>query len=86
VRIAIADRGKGLGTLDTARLFDRFFRGDDAVAGAGLGLAICKAIVEAHGGTIAARDRDGGGAEFSFTLPIASTITIDDEPDTEPAP
>ncbi len=42
-------------------------------AASGSGLAICKAIVEAHGGTIEARNASGGGAEFRFTLPLPAT-------------
>jgi two-component system sensor histidine kinase KdpD len=52
-------------------LFDKFQRGTDegTVVGAGLGLAICRAILRAHGGDIEAGDRPGGGARFQFTLP-----------------
>lgn len=78
VRLTFADRGPGFAGLDAARLFERFYRGDHSATGAGLGLAICKALVEAHGGTIIARERDGGGAEFSFTLPIATDAAIAD--------
>ncbi|HEX7812406.1 MAG TPA: ATP-binding protein [Burkholderiales bacterium] len=69
--VTVEDRGPGLGGEDPARLFGKFQRGRDAPAqgGAGLGLAICKAIVELHGGRIDARNRDGGGATFEFSLP-----------------
>ena len=67
--VTVADRGPGLGDLDSARLFGRFQPGPNARRGTGLGLAICKAIVELHGGTIGASNRDGGGAAFEFTLP-----------------
>ncbi len=69
VMIAVSDRGTGLPPGDPSLLFERFHRGDTTGTGAGLGLAICKGIVQAHGGIIEARNRDGGGAEFRFTLP-----------------
>ncbi|HVC02146.1 MAG TPA: sensor histidine kinase KdpD [Steroidobacteraceae bacterium] len=70
VRIAVEDDGPGLPPGDPARLFDKFQRGsgEGTIVGAGLGLAICKAIVLAHGGRIEARRRAGGGARFEFTL------------------
>jgi signal transduction histidine kinase len=60
-----------------ARLFDRFYRADEARArseggGAGLGLAICKRIVEAHKGNISVQSRAGEGAEFLVRLPLSS--------------
>ena len=56
---------------DVARLIDKFQRGsgEGTVVGAGLGLAICRAILRAHGGDIHAGQRPGGGARFEFTLP-----------------
>jgi two-component system sensor histidine kinase KdpD len=70
-RIVIEDRGPGFPPGDPALLFEKFQRGSEegAVAGAGLGLAICRAIVRAHGGEIEARRREGGGARFEVTLP-----------------
>ena len=58
---------------DPERLFDKFQRGiqEGTIVGVGLGLSICRAIVEAHGGSIAARARPGGGARLTFTLPTA---------------
>jgi two-component system sensor histidine kinase KdpD len=70
VRIEVADRGPGIPAGDGQRVFEKFYRGHDAtIRGVGLGLAICRAIVEAHGGTIWAENRRGGGAVFRFTLP-----------------
>lgn len=71
ITICVADRGPGLPKGREATLFDKFTRGhpESATPGVGLGLAICRAIVEAHHGRIEARNRDGGGAAFSFTLP-----------------
>jgi two-component system sensor histidine kinase KdpD len=71
ITIRVADRGPGLPKGREATLFDKFTRGhaESATPGVGLGLAICRAIVEAHHGRIEARNREGGGAEFMFTLP-----------------
>ena len=73
LRIFIDDNGPGLPPGDPERLFKKFQRGRDEgnVGGAGLGLAICRAIVNAHGGSITASTRSGGGARFEFTLPTA---------------
>jgi two-component system sensor histidine kinase KdpD len=73
VWIAVEDDGPGLPEGDTERLFAKFQRGRDEgnTGGAGLGLAICRAIVNAHGGTISALRRAGGGTHFVFTLPKA---------------
>lgn len=71
--VSIRDRGDGIDPADMPHLFDRFYRGEKSrsreYGGAGLGLAIARGIVEAHGGTITARNADGGGAIFTFTIP-----------------
>jgi two-component system sensor histidine kinase KdpD len=70
VTIEVADRGPGLPAGSEGRIFERFFRArDTGVPGAGLGLAICLGIVQAHGGTLTAENRPGGGAIFRCTLP-----------------
>lgn len=72
VRIRIDDDGPGLPPGDAERLFAKFQRGraESDATGAGLGLAICRAIVDAHGGSIRALNRPAGrGARFEFTLP-----------------
>lgn len=71
VLVTVDDEGPGLPDTDRARLFDKFQRGSDegTIVGAGLGLAICRVIVTAHGGEIRAADRTGGGARLQFTLP-----------------
>jgi two-component system sensor histidine kinase KdpD len=69
--VEVADDGVGLPMGDETRLFEKFYRAKSAPAGgAGLGLTICKAIVEAHEGQIWASNRPEGGASFYFTLPI----------------
>jgi len=71
VVLCVGDRGLGIGAGDEERVFEKFFRGSHAgVSGVGLGLAICRGIVEAHGGTIRAENRAGGGAMFRIALPI----------------
>jgi two-component system sensor histidine kinase KdpD len=71
VVVEVSDRGPGLPPGDPAALFEKFRRGAGTEArGAGLGLAICRGIVTAHGGQVEAEDRTGGGATFRFTLPI----------------
>jgi two-component system sensor histidine kinase KdpD len=69
VMVEVADRGPGLPAGEEARIFDKFHRAANGASGAGLGLAICRAIVEAHGGRMWAENRVGGGASFRFTLP-----------------
>ncbi len=73
VRVTVDDDGPGLPDGDPQRLFEKFQRGaaEGTAVGVGLGLAICRAIVRAHGGEIEARGRPGGGARFELTLPIA---------------
>ena len=75
LEVAVRDHGPGFPPGEEARVFEKFHqaRPESAQSGFGLGLAICKAIVEAHGGTITARNAAGGGAEFRFTLPLPAT-------------
>ena len=71
VILEIADRGPGLPPGFGERIFEKFERGPAAGhGGVGLGLAICKGIVEAHGGTIRGDNRPGGGAVFTIALPV----------------
>jgi two-component system sensor histidine kinase KdpD len=74
VVVEVSDRGPGIPAGQEARVFDKFHRAvrEGGQGGVGLGLAICRAIVAAHGGRIWAKNRPGGGAVFSFALPIAA--------------
>jgi two-component system sensor histidine kinase KdpD len=71
IRISVTDNGPGLPKGMEQRIFDMFARGEreSTTPGVGLGLAICRAIVEAHGGKITAENIPQGGARFVFTLP-----------------
>jgi len=73
--ISVADRGTGIDPLEQGMIFDKFYRGPsqrNQVSGTGMGLAICRAIVNAHGGTIGITSQLGHGSVFTFTLPIAT--------------
>ncbi len=77
--VEVGDRGPGFAPGEEQRIFEKFYRGRGArVGGVGLGLAIGRAVVEAHGGAITAENRPGGGATVRFTLPL--------EPAPEPPP
>ena len=73
VIIEVRDRGPGIPPGEEERIFEKFYRGkSNSARGAGLGLPICRAIVQAHRGTIQALPRNGGGAIFQIRLPIQS--------------
>jgi two-component system sensor histidine kinase KdpD len=72
VEVEVADRGPGVPRAYAESVFDKFYRMREREGGgAGLGLAICRGIVQAHGGRIWVEERAGGGASFRFTLPLA---------------
>jgi two-component system, OmpR family, sensor histidine kinase KdpD len=73
VTVEIADRGPGVAPGDEERVFDKFYRGRAPGPGAGLGLTICRGIVEAHRGRMWAENRSGGGARFRFTIPLGDS-------------
>ena len=71
VVVEVADRGQGIPVGEEVRIFDKFYRAKPArEGGVGLGLTICRGIVEAHGGRIWAENRTGGGAVFRFAIPL----------------
>lgn len=76
VDISVADRGPGIDDIEQSLIFEKFYRGRDQryqVQGTGMGLAIAKAIVEAHGGTIGVTSQLGSGSVFHFTVPAEIT-------------
>ena len=88
LNVSVADDGPGLPPGQEESVFEKFARGEreSAKPGVGLGLAICRAIVGAHGGTIHASKRPGGGAVFVFTLPLGTPPALhlpDDEMEIE---
>jgi two-component system sensor histidine kinase KdpD len=79
VIIFVRDAGPGFPPGDEERIFEKFFRGKNAgIRGAGLGLAICRAIVQRHQGTISASNRPGGGAVLTIELPIGGAPPVVD--------
>ncbi len=72
IEVAVADDGPGIPPEERERVFQAYVRGQGSCAnGLGLGLALCKRIVEGHGGSITLGERPGGGCRFAFTLPAA---------------
>jgi PAS domain S-box-containing protein len=84
IETSITDNGPGISTSDQTRLFTKFFRVDEMrnhVRGTGLGLYICKAIIEAHGGHIWVESEEGKGSTFIFRLPIRPVADNTAKPD-----
>jgi len=75
LEVTVADRGMGINPGDLGRVFDKFYRVQrpDGASGTGLGLSISKGILGAHGGTIEAANRPGGGTVIKFALPLAES-------------
>ncbi|HEY4058166.1 MAG TPA: ATP-binding protein [Kofleriaceae bacterium] len=69
--IAVKDAGPGIADNELPHVFDRYWHGRTKKGGAGLGLAIAKGIIEAHGGHVDVQSKQGEGTAFSFTLPLA---------------
>jgi signal transduction histidine kinase len=76
--LQILDRGPGIPDGYSQRVFEEFFRADDAlasgVAGAGLGLTLARRIAQDHGGDVTFKPREGGGSVFRFTLPLSPGV------------
>jgi signal transduction histidine kinase len=86
-RIAVVDHGAGIPEADRQRIFERFYRAKNAQGitdtGMGLGLYICRRIVQEHRGRIWAEPTDGGGTTFVVALPLTAPTTPDPAPSTE---
>jgi len=85
LRIEVSDRGPGLPPGQEESVFEKFYRGrrEGDPSGVGLGLSICRGIVEAHGGVISAANREDGGARFVVLLPQPEsppTVALEEEP------
>ncbi len=77
VEVTVTDNGVGMPPSVVKNLFHKFYRSHrskETVAGTGIGLYLCKAFVESHGGSISARSKENEGSTFSFTLPIYDTV------------
>ncbi|ALR75996.1 two-component system sensor histidine kinase KdpD [[Enterobacter] lignolyticus] len=83
LQLDVWDNGPGIPAGQEQSIFDKFARGhkESAIPGVGLGLAICQAIVDVHGGTLSAHNRPEGGASFTVTLPLEAPPTLDDLPE-----
>ena len=84
IEICISDQGPGVASEDRERIFEPYVQvGEESQGGGlGLGLAICKRLVEAHGGSIGGSDAAEGGSAFAFTLPVSDVATTSEIPET----
>lgn len=83
IMVSVADRGPGIDEFEQGLIFEKFYRGKDnrySVQGTGMGLAIAKAVVEAHGGELSVVSQLGQGSVFSFTLPVPSRLPLSGRP------
>ncbi len=80
LKLSVSDRGPGLAAGEETKVFEKFYRGaSKRPGGLGLGLSIARQLVEAHDGRISAQNRQGGGAEFSISLPIGEPMRLPPE-------
>jgi len=77
--LSVKDRGPGLAPGDESRVFEPFYRGRDVsdARGAGLGLALCRAIAAAHGGSLVVSRRVRGGCRFTLALPVVEQPAVE---------
>lgn len=76
ITIMVADNGPGIPDDLMRRVFEPYFTTKPAGVGTGIGLSICRNVIEAHGGTVALSNRPGGGARFDLTLPVAEPAAV----------
>jgi two-component system OmpR family sensor kinase len=80
IKVRISDTGIGIPPAELPRIFEEFYRAENARAverdGTGLGLAFAKEVIERHGGCIWAENNPGGGSTFTFTLPTSQTSNL----------
>jgi len=83
IQVCVEDAGPGVPLSERERIFDKFYTTveNQALAGAGLGLFVCRELVQLHDGRIWMEDRSGGGSRFCFTLPCTSEESLDDKSD-----
>ena len=72
ITVTVKDTGSGISPEDLPHIWERYYKGKQSETGTGLGLFICKFIVESHGGTISVESEQGKGTAFTFTLPAAA--------------
>ena len=78
--MAVADQGPGMPVGQEEHIFEKFYQvAPGSARGGGLGLTICRSIIEAHGGRIWASNRPEGGAVFSFTIPLVEGAPLLDK-------
>ena len=80
VTVTVRDTGCGISPEDLPHIWERYYKGKHSETGTGLGLFICKFIVESHGGTIGVESEQGKGTAFTFTLPVVAEGLSDDAP------
>ena len=77
IETTVSDKGVGISDTIISHIFDKFYRAHqskNSIGGTGLGLFLCRAIIDAHGGTIWVKSKEGEGSTFGFSLPIYASV------------